>query len=65
MSVSVDGVEVLTSGSASSARVRDKGSNRRLAVSPPTKFDDGSKPSGGRVNVVRWRCSRPSMPKVP
>ncbi len=64
-SVTSEGTSVCTSGSRLRSRVSPEGSNRKLPEMPPTKSDDGSNPSGGRVKFVLCRCSRPSTVTAP
>ena len=57
--LSADGTLVWTPGSAFMNRVSHSGWKRSCVDIPPMKPDDGSNPSGGRVNVL---CSLWKMP---
>jgi hypothetical protein len=64
-SVTSEGTSVCTSGRAFNSRVSPCGSKRKLPDTPPTKFDDGSKPRGGLVKFVCCCCNRPSSDTEP
>ncbi len=64
-SVICEGTSVCTPGRRFSRLVRPDGSNLKFPETPPTKFDCGSKPRGGRVKFDCCCCSRPSTVTEP
>src|SRR5256884_2431609 len=63
--LSSDGTSVWMPGRALSARVTNSGWKCSSVLTPPMKLDDGSKPSGGRVNALCSFWNKPVKLTVP